>query len=114
MASASVALRGVIVPIVTSGVLAGALVWAAAALLVPWLARGRSLVGDLLRVLVWAAVTATATQAVVDAIAGPARLATSATALFGVVAGAAVLLTAPVWGRLRVGKPPTGPGPELP
>ncbi len=112
--SAAVAGRDVLVPIVTSGVLAGAVVWALAALAVPWLVRGRSLVSDVLRVLIWAAVTATATQAVVDAVAGPDRLATSATALLGVIAASVILLAAPVSRALRTGNHPPGPGPELP
>ncbi len=112
--SVAVALRDVVAPIITSGLLVGGVVWAVAAVFVPWLLRGRSLLSDTIRVLLWAAVTATATQTAVDAVSGPRSLATSTTALLGTAAAAAVMLSAPVLRALRVGSRPTGPGPELP
>jgi len=79
----------VLTPLVHSGELAGAAVWAAAAVLVPWIVRRRNPVLDVIRAVVWAVALAVATPAVIDALAraihggsGPARPA------HGVLAGA--------------------------
>ncbi len=54
----------------SSGVLAPAAVWALAALTAPWVARGRTLVLDLVRVVIWSALTVSATSAAVVAVHG--------------------------------------------
>jgi tRNA A-37 threonylcarbamoyl transferase component Bud32 len=59
----------VLTPLVHSGELAGAAVWAAAAILVPWLVRRRNPLLDVVRALVWAAALAAATPAAIDALA---------------------------------------------
>jgi drug/metabolite transporter (DMT)-like permease len=59
----------VLSPLGHSGQLAGALVWAAAAILVPWVVRRRRPVVDVARALVWAAALAVVTPVAIDALA---------------------------------------------
>jgi hypothetical protein len=54
---------------VTSGVLAVAPLWALAAVVLPWVVRGRSAAIDLAAAAVWAAALAVGTQAMLDAVA---------------------------------------------
>ena len=54
-------------PLVTSGVLAVAPLWAVAAVVLPWIVRGRSAAVDLAAAAVWAAALAVGTQAMLDA-----------------------------------------------
>ncbi len=56
----------VIGPLLTTGVLLGAVLWASAAAVLPWIVRGRSAVRDLIAVGVWAALLAAASP-VIDA-----------------------------------------------
>ena len=49
------ALDDVIAPLLTSGALLYAVLWALAALLLPWLVRGRWLAADLVAASIWAA-----------------------------------------------------------
>jgi hypothetical protein len=51
----------VVRPILSSGVLAGAPVWALAAVTVPWLVHGRSAAADTVRVVLWAVTVVLAT-----------------------------------------------------
>ncbi len=60
----------VISPLLHSGQLAGAAVWAAAAILVPWVVRRRNPLLDVARAIVWAAALALATPAAIGALAG--------------------------------------------
>ena len=62
-ASVSLSATHVIGPLLTSGVLLGALLWATAATALPWLVRGRSAVRDAIAVTVWAAALTAATPA---------------------------------------------------
>ena len=55
----------VLSPIFSSGVLAAAPVWALAAVVLPWLVRGRSLPLDLVLVTIWAATTVSASDTVI-------------------------------------------------
>jgi hypothetical protein len=59
-ASLSTAAVHVVGPLLTLGTLLGALLWASAAAVLPWLVRGRSAALDLLAAAVWAAATAAA------------------------------------------------------
>ncbi len=68
-------------PLVSSGVLALAVVWALFAAVLPLLVRGRSLAGDLVLTTTWAAGLAGATQAVARAVPGAPHP-------YGLVAGA--------------------------
>jgi hypothetical protein len=56
---------------VTSGALLYAALWAAAALILPWLVRGRWLAVDIVAASAWAATLGAATVAVADSIGGP-------------------------------------------
>jgi len=85
----------VLSPLAHSGQLAGAVVWAAAAILVPWVVRRRNPLLDTLRAIVWAAALAIATPAAIDAFAHALHRAhpvSASTALAGAVAAAALAL----------------------
>ena len=93
-------------PLIRSGVLAPAALWAAAALLVPYLTGSRSPALDALRVIVWAAVLTVAIAPVITAVTGPgARSAgLSAPVAIGGATAAALLALAPaVARRMRMG-----------
>jgi eukaryotic-like serine/threonine-protein kinase len=60
----------VIVPLATSGALAQALLWAGAALVMPWVVRGRNLAVDVVAATIWAAGLAAATVSVGQAAGG--------------------------------------------
>jgi hypothetical protein len=85
----------VLSPLVHSGQLAGAVVWAAAAMLVPWVVRRRNPLLDVARAVVWAAALAAATPVAITALAhathGP-RPGSASSALAGTVAAAALAL----------------------
>ena len=89
---------------VHGGVLLGAGAWALAALLVPYVIRGRSAIADAVRVLVWSAATVAATVVAITIIrtAGSGtikqRLPTTSAEIVGAVAGALVLL---LWSVVR-------------
>lgn len=87
------ALHGLLAPLVRAGALAPAPVWAAAAVLLPWLVRGRSLVADTVRVTVWAATLASATAVAVGLAHGSRGIAAPPSAVLGAVAGALVALS---------------------
>ena len=87
-ASATAAAQHAISPILSSGVLLVALLWAGAAVLLPLLVRGRAFAVDLVAAVAWAAALGSATQAVADATApagGP-----GSPQMHGLVAGAIV------------------------
>jgi hypothetical protein len=85
----------VLSPLVHSGQLAGAVVWAAAAILVPWVVRRRNPLLDVGRAVVWAAALAAATPVAITALArtihGPHPGAATG-AIAGTVAAAALAL----------------------
>jgi hypothetical protein len=88
--SLSSAATHVIAPLLTLGVLLGALLWGAGALALPWLVRGRSAVRDLFAVTIWSAVLC-GFAPVLDA--GPGAHAAHPTphgAVLGALAGAVV------------------------
>ncbi|MEA2272997.1 MAG: eukaryotic-like serine/threonine-protein kinase [Solirubrobacteraceae bacterium] len=91
------AVHRVLAPVLSGRTLALALVWAAAAVALPWLVRGRSLRLDALAGALWATGLAVATVAVADSAAGrtPAALPREA-----VAAGLLALLAA-LAGRTR-------------
>jgi hypothetical protein len=66
--SASRAVSHALEPLVTSGVLAVAPLWALAAAVLPWVVRGRSAALDLAAATVWAAALAVSTQSMLDAV----------------------------------------------
>ena len=57
-------------PLVTSGALVQAAVWAGAAVVMPWIVRGRSLPADIVGATAWAAGLAAATASVGAAVSG--------------------------------------------
>jgi eukaryotic-like serine/threonine-protein kinase len=85
-----------LLPVLRSGALTPALVWALAAVVLPWLVRGRSLAVDLVRVVIWAAMLESATVAATAAINGSDGVHAAPTAVIGSVAAAALALGA-VW-----------------
>jgi hypothetical protein len=78
--AASLTAGEVVQPLVTSGAPAHALLWAGAAVVMPWLVRGRSLSADVVGATVWAAGLAGATASLGAAVSGSAP--------HGLVAGA--------------------------
>ena len=105
-------------PLLSSGVFAPALVWACAALILPWLVRARSPVVDLVRVVIWSAMLAGATAVVVIAAHGSATASAAPTAVAGAVAGAIIAFAPPWLSAIRLtwrpGRHPTGPGGQFP
>jgi hypothetical protein len=85
-------LHHVLAPIISSGALAGAPVWALAAVSLPYVVRRRSLALDAIRVAGWAAFVVSATELAVRAAAPASAPRASDTAVIGAVAGALVAL----------------------
>jgi eukaryotic-like serine/threonine-protein kinase len=89
---------------VHTGVLLGAAAWGLAALLVPYLIRGRSAIADAVRVVLWSVITVAAMVVAVTIIqtaqAGTLkqRLPTTSAEIVGAAAGALVLL---LWSIIR-------------
>jgi len=86
----------VLTPLLRSGALVPAAVWALAAVVLPWLVLGRSPVLDFARVVVWSAVLASATLVAIAAAHGSGAIPAAPTAVLGAIAGAVVAL-APSW-----------------
>ncbi len=105
-------------PLLGSGMFAPALVWAGAAVILPWLVRARSPVVDLVRVMIWSATLAGATAIVVIAVHGSDAASVAPTAVAGAVAGAIVAFAPPWLSAIRLtsrpGRHPTGPGGQFP
>jgi serine/threonine protein kinase len=77
---------------VSTGVLAPAAVWALAAVLLPWMVGGRSRALDVVRVVVWAALVASATSVAVIAVHGSDQVGAAPSATLGAAVAAAVAL----------------------
>jgi hypothetical protein len=117
MSSLSVTVDHLLRPEISAGVLAPALVWALAAVTLPWLVRGGSLALDVVRVIVWAAVVVSATGAAIAAWHGPAMGpggVSAPTALLGALASAVVALAPSLLGTRRVALRPGGAGARVP
>ncbi len=103
-ASARDAFTQALEPLVTSGLLAGAVVWALAALLLPWMVRGRRPLADVIAAAAWACGLAAASVAV-------AGLAEPGARVHGGLAGPALAAAIAVGARwLRGPDPPPLPG----
>ncbi len=99
--SPSGTLHHVLAPLLTVGTLAGGLVWAAAAIVLPWVRSRRSPVREVVLLAGWAATLAVATIAVSTPAAADPRVSAAAAAL-GAFAGALVALaTRRTWRRVR-------------
>jgi serine/threonine protein kinase len=112
MSSLSATIDHLLRPEVSAGALAPALVWALAAVIAPWLVRGGSVVLDVVRVVLWAAVLVSATGAAIAAVHGSVRAAP--TALVGAVVSAAVALAPSLLRMWRDALHPRRPGARLP
>jgi serine/threonine protein kinase len=82
----------VLTPVLSSGALAPAPVWALAAAVLPWLVRCRSLPLDTIRAVVWSAVLVSATGVAVIAAHGSGGLRAAPSATVGAVVGAVIAL----------------------
>jgi hypothetical protein len=70
--AASITASEVVRPLVTSGALLQGVLWGVAALIMPWLVRGRSLSADIVAATTWAAGLAGATASIAEAVGGSA------------------------------------------
>ena len=82
----------VISPLIHTGVLAGAVPWAAAAILAPWAVRRRSPLLDAIRAIVWAALLTAAVPLAIAAAGGSAHGSGAPSAIEGAVAAAVLVL----------------------
>ena len=89
------AITHLLAPLTATGALAPAAVWAAGAVIAPWMVRGRSGVLDVARAVVWSATLAGATAVAVIAVHGSDRVSGAPSAAAGAVA-AAILALAPL------------------
>ena len=101
-------------PDISAGVLVPALVWAAAAVTLPWLVRGSSIVLDVVRVVIWAAIVVSATGAAIVAVHGSDSAGAAPSALIGAAAAAAVALAPSLLGMWRVALRSGSPGARVP
>jgi hypothetical protein len=92
MSSPSATVTHLLHPLVSTGVLAPAAVWALAAATLPWLVRRRSVILDAARVAAWAAIVVSCTGAAIAAVHGSDAIGAPPSALIGAVAAAAVAL----------------------
>jgi len=92
--SLSSAATHVIGPLLALGVLLGALLWAVAAALLPWIVRGRSAVGDHVAVTMWSAAIAAAAPALDAGLSVHGSHPVPYGAIFGAVAGGLLAMLA--------------------
>jgi len=91
----------VLSPLLASGTLAPAPVWALAAVLLPYLVNGRSLALDTVRVIAWAAALLSASGAVLSVAGGAHGPQMPSSALLGALAAAAIALAPTAFATLR-------------
>jgi hypothetical protein len=91
-------------PLLHSGAFAAAPVWAAAAVVLPWIVGARSLAVRFVLVTVWAATVASATVTAVNLIHSPAGPLGISAAATGAVVGALVALTPSAIAAWRIGR----------
>jgi eukaryotic-like serine/threonine-protein kinase len=92
--SLSLAATHVIAPRLALGVLLGALLWGAAAVVLPWIVRGRSAVRDVVAVSVWSAALAAAVPEMAAGLSAHAAHPSPRGAVLGAVLGALVAVAA--------------------
>jgi hypothetical protein len=112
--SLPVAIDHVLGPVLSSGVLAGGLVWALAAAVLPWLIRSSSLAGAAVLVTVWSAVVVSATKAVIGLGHGGRAGSLPTTAVLGAVAGGVVALAPALVRAWRLRLDATSSGAQVP
>ncbi len=113
-ASFSITFGGVIKPLATTGLFAPAVVWAVAAVVLPWVLRGRSLPRDIVLVTVWAAATVAATDTVIVISSGSDAVTAPPTAVVGAIAGGVLALLPTARRTWRESRSRANAGPELP
>ncbi|HEY8764610.1 MAG TPA: hypothetical protein VIM18_10480, partial [Solirubrobacteraceae bacterium] len=101
-------------PLLRSGILAGGLVWAAGAVVLPWLVRSRSLAVNAVLACVWSAVLLSATEVAIAAADGSGRLDAPRTAILGAIAAVFVALSPSLLVAARAAHRPEGARAELP
>jgi eukaryotic-like serine/threonine-protein kinase len=92
--SLSLTATHVIAPLLALGVLLGALLWTGAALVLPWIVRGRSAALDLLAVTVWSAAIVAAAPALDAGLNAHAVHPSPRGAIFGALVGGLVAVAA--------------------
>jgi serine/threonine protein kinase len=112
--SLTLTVHDVLGPILSSGILAGGLAWAAGAAILPWLVRGRSLARDAVLVCVWSAAMLSASEVLIAAVQRTGRVHAPSTAIVGAIAAAVVALSPGLVSAARAAYPPAGSRPELP
>src|SRR5205807_2265233 len=93
-------------PILASGVIAAAPVWALGAMILPWLVRRRSLPVAFVLVTVWSATLVAASTAAINAVHPASKALAPGTAIAGAVVGGAVALAPTIlatWHAARAG-----------
>ncbi|MGZ4173227.1 MAG: protein kinase domain-containing protein [Solirubrobacteraceae bacterium] len=108
------AIHDALVPMLSGAVLAPALVWAAAAVVRPWLVRGRSPALDVVRTVVWSATLVSATGAVTTLTAGTSKHGTPRGAVLGALAAVAIALVPTAVGMRRARPQPRAAQPRFP
>jgi serine/threonine protein kinase len=85
--SVSATATHVLAPVLGVGVLLGAALWAGAAVVLPWIVRGRRMALDVVGATVWAAALASATPALVSGVSAQALHLSPRGALLGAIVG---------------------------
>jgi hypothetical protein len=102
----------VLAPVLGSALVAPAVVWGAAAVVLPWLTRSRSLALQLVLVTIWAAMLASTTTAVL-AVAHAGASVKPHAAVVGAIAGGLAALMPAVVGRWGPHRQPADPAARL-
>jgi hypothetical protein len=92
--SVSNAAQHVLAPVLSVGVLLGAALWASAAILLPWVVRGRSAVLDVVAATVWSAALAAAVPALDGGLSTHAIHASPRGAVLGAIGGGVLAVAA--------------------
>jgi eukaryotic-like serine/threonine-protein kinase len=103
------AVHHVLAPLASGAVLAPALVWAMAAVVLPWLISGYSLAGDAVRVTIWAVLLVLATTVISGLLHGPQGTGAPPSAVLGAVGGAAVAIAPTAINAWHAARHPPGP-----
>jgi hypothetical protein len=114
VSSLTVTIHDVLGPILSSGILAGGLAWAAGAAVLPWLVRGRSLALDTVLACAWSAAMLSATEVSIAAADRSGRIGVPSTAILGAAAAVVVALSPGLFAAVRTGYHQAGTRPELP
>ncbi|MDQ6778767.1 MAG: hypothetical protein M3071_21655, partial [Actinomycetota bacterium] len=102
-ASVGATVHHLLTPLVTSGALVPALVWAGAAVILPWLVSGRRLAVDFVLASAWAAGLVAATEAALRMVHGSLAGAPLRGAVLGGVAAFAIALAPSILRTSRAG-----------